>query len=98
MKATYNKDEQYYQAKKQVKKIKAFYMSLFMYCLFIPFIVFIWYNYSSGYQWFWFPILGWGYGLFFQGAEAFNKFPIFGKNWEKQKIQELMDEDEQFKI
>lgn len=99
MNATYNKEEKYYQVKKQVKKIKDFYTSLLMYCLFIPFIIFIWYNYSSNtIQWFWFPILGWGIGLVFQGAETFNKFPVFGKDWENRKIQELMDDNDDIKF
>ncbi len=96
MNTSYKKEEKYYKAKKQVKKIKDFYTSLFIYCLFVPFIIFIWYNYSRGtIQWFWFPILGWGLGLFFQGAEAFNKFPVFGNDWEKRKIQEFMEDDEE---
>ena len=99
MNTSYNKEEKYYKAKKQVKKIKDFYTALFMYCLFIPFIIFIWYNYSRGtMQWFWFPILGWGLGLFFQGADAFNKFPVFGNDWEKRKIQEFMEDDEQVRF
>lgn len=99
MNTSINKEEKYYQAKKQVKKIKDFYMALFMYCLFVPFIIFIWNTYSHNtIQWFWFPILGWGLGLFFQGADAFNKFPVFGSDWEKRKIQEFMDNDDQVKF
>jgi hypothetical protein len=99
MNSLYNKEEKYYQAKKQVKKIKEFYTTLLMYCLFIPFIIFIWYNYSrNSIQWFWFPILGWGIGLFFQGADAFNKFPVFGKDWEKRKIQEFMNDENEVRF
>lgn len=94
MNTTISKNDKYYQAKEQVKKIKEFYRAFFSYLVFIPFIVFIWYSYSRNtVQWFWFPIFGWGIGLFFQGVEAFNKFPFLGKNWENKKIKELMDED-----
>jgi sensor histidine kinase YesM len=96
MSTSYSKEEKYYRAKKQVQKIRDFYTTLFMYILFIPFIFYIWYTYSSNtIQWFWFPILGWGIGLIFQGAEAFNKFPVLGSNWQKRKIRELMEDEEQ---
>lgn len=98
MNTSYNREEKYYKAKKQVKKIREFYISLLIYCLFVPFIIFIWFNYSRNtIQWFWFPILGWGIGLFFQGADAFNKFPVFGKDWENRKIQEFMEDDSEVK-
>jgi len=46
---------------------------------------------SPGVLWFYWPILGWGIGLFFHGMSVFvfSKFP--GKQWEERKIKEVMD-------
>jgi hypothetical protein len=41
--------------------------------------------------WFYWPLLGWGIGLFFHGMSVFvfSKFP--GKQWEERKIKEVMN-------
>lgn len=84
----------YLRAVERVGEIKAFYTSLIAYCIVIPFLVFIYFNYSPrSIQWFWFPALGWGIGLLFQGFKAFNYNPILGSDWEERKIKEYMDED-----
>jgi len=45
---------------------------------------------------FW-PLLGWGLGVFFHGMRVFNYAPFFGKEWENRKIQELMEKEQQSK-
>lgn len=88
-------NNKYIRAVERVEEIKAFYTSLIAYCIVIPFIVFIYFKYSSHtIQWFWFPILGWGIGLLFQGFKAFNYNPILGSDWEERKIQEYMNEED----
>jgi hypothetical protein len=95
MKASSNsQNNKYIRALKQVEEIKAFYSSLIAYCIVIPFLIFINMKYSSGFYWFWFPALGWGIGLLFQGFKAFNYNPILGRDWENRKIQEFMKKDE----
>ncbi|MCF6181645.1 2TM domain-containing protein [Lutibacter sp.] len=83
----------YIRAVERVEEIKGFYSSLIAYCIVIPFLIFINIKYSSGFYWFWFPALGWGIGLLFQGFKAFNYNPILGHDWENRKIREFMNED-----
>ncbi|WP_339698042.1 2TM domain-containing protein [uncultured Marixanthomonas sp.] len=91
---TYISEKKYARAKERVQKLKGFYGNLGMYIIFIP--VFIWVNYKSGagFPWAIFPIAGWGMGVLAHAAETFNYNPFFGKDWEKQKIKELMEEDD----
>lgn len=85
----------YIRAVERVEEIKGFYSSLIAYCIVIPFLIFIYFKYSPHtIQWFWFPMLGWGIGLLFQGFKAFNYNPILGSDWEERKIQEYMNEDD----
>ncbi|EGV44239.1 histidine kinase [Bizionia argentinensis JUB59] len=88
-----NKEEAYYRAKKQVEEIKGFYGNLISYCLVIPFLFFINYRTSWNFQWFWFPMFGWGMGIIFH---AFNVFG-YGKSWEDRKVQEILNQDDNIK-
>ncbi len=83
----------YTRAKERVKKMKEFHGNLTSYCIVIPFLIFINY-YSTGFRtpWVIFPILGWGLGVLFHYAEAYDHHLIFGKNWEKRKIKQFMEE------
>tara|TARA_R100001369_G_C3323491_1_gene169340 strand:- start:2710 stop:4041 length:1332 start_codon:yes stop_codon:yes gene_type:complete len=91
---TYISEKKYTRAKERVQKLKGFYGNLTMYLIFIP--IFIWLNYKSGtgFPWAIFPIAGWGMGVLAHAAETFNYNPFFGKDWEKRKIKELMEEDD----
>lgn len=84
--ANYTENNSYYRAKKRVEKLKGFYGNLVSYCTIIPILVIINLNTSSEFQWFWFPMLGWGMGLTFHAIETFG----YGKNWEERKIQEIL--------
>ncbi|WP_226788999.1 2TM domain-containing protein [Polaribacter porphyrae] len=86
-------EQRYYKAQKKVKEIKGFYTHLTIYCLIIPIIIFINLKYVPHFHWFWFSVLGWGFGLFFHwlGVFGFNLLG-FGKNWEERKIKEFMNE------
>ncbi|KAA1244287.1 2TM domain-containing protein [Aquimarina sp. RZ0] len=87
------KDLKYKRAKERVKKMKEFYGSLIAYCIVIPFLIFINYR-TTGFSlpWVIFPIAGWGLGLVFHYGEAYDRHPIFGKDWEKRKIRKYMKE------
>ncbi|MEM0517055.1 2TM domain-containing protein [Aequorivita flava] len=91
---TFISEKKYRLAKKQVEKLKGFYLHLTIYLLFVP--VFIYLNYISraGFPWALFPICGWGFGILGHASETFNYNPFFGRNWEERKIRELMDKDE----
>lgn len=85
-----NQENAYYKAKKRVEDIKGFYGNLVSYCVVIPFLFFINWRTSWSFQWFWFPMLGWGMGVIFHAVGVFG----YGKAWEERKIKELMEQEE----
>ncbi len=87
-------DDSYVRARNHVEELKGFYYSLISYCLVIPFLIFINYRTSWGFQWFWFPMFGWGIGLVIQAFRVFVNDGAFGRNWEKRKIEKYMREEE----
>ncbi|MBC5833553.1 Pr2TM family membrane protein [Flavobacterium sp. F372] len=78
----------YVRAKERVEKLKGFYGNLISYCCVIPLLMFINIR-TSDFQWFWFPMLGWGFGLTIHAAETFG----YGKAWEEKKIREILNKD-----
>ncbi|MBC3847202.1 histidine kinase [Winogradskyella echinorum] len=91
-------NDDYVRARKRVEELKAFYYSLISYVFVIPFLVFIWYQYSSNtIQWFWFPTFGWGLSLVIQAYRVFVDDGAFGAGWEKRKIEEYMKRDDEKK-
>ncbi|NRB83014.1 MAG: 2TM domain-containing protein [Winogradskyella sp.] len=89
-------NDDYVRARNRVEELKAFYYSLISYCLVIPFLVFIWYQFSRHtIQWFWFPMLGWGISLIIQAYRVYVDNGAFGANWEKKKIEEYMRQDDE---
>lgn len=87
-KTNYNQDMAYARAKERVERIKGFYGNLISYCVVIPVLIIINLN-TSQFQWFWFPMLGWGVGVLFHGLETFG----YGKTWEERKIQEILEKE-----
>ncbi|MFD2541884.1 2TM domain-containing protein [Lacinutrix gracilariae] len=88
---TNTKEDAYYRAKKRVEEIKGFYGNLTSYCLVIPFLIFINYNTSWSFQWFWFPLFGWGMGLVIHAFTVFG----YGKTWEERKINEILEKEQE---
>ncbi|WP_397446775.1 2TM domain-containing protein [Polaribacter sp. R77954] len=86
-------NSKYVKAVEKVERLKEFYQNLASYCLVIPFLIFINLRFSPGFQWFWFPIFGWGIGLTFHFLEVNNYNVLLGKNWEDKKIKELMEKE-----
>ncbi len=84
-----NRDNAYFSAKQRVKEIKEFYGNLLSYCLVIPFLIFINYRTYWEFQWFWFPMLGWGLGLTIHAFSVFG----YGAQWEEKKIREIMEKE-----
>lgn len=84
---TFNENTSYLRAKERVEKLKGFYGNLTSYCIVIPILIIINLNSGSKFQWFWFPMLGWGMGLTFHAFETFG----YGKSWEEKKIQEILN-------
>lgn len=84
---TYNENTSYLRAKERVEKLKGFYGNLASYCVVIPILIIINLNSPHKFQWFWFPMLGWGLGVTFHAFETFG----YGKTWEEKKIQEILN-------
>ena len=86
--------QRYEEARQRVDQIKGFYSNLFAYLLVIP--ILLWINLSTtSFLWVLFPAVGWGFGLLMHGMEAFGYNPLLGKDWERRKIRQLMEQDEQ---
>lgn len=95
-----NQTEKYKRAKKRIKKIKSFYIHLTVYIIinvYIAIEAFI----NIGIEGVGFSFMGvgffWGIGLFFHWYGVFGKSLLFSKDWEKRKIKELMEKDNQNK-
>ncbi len=88
----YNENMAFIRAKDRVEKLKGFYGNLISYCCVIPILIFINLK-TGGFQWFWFPMFGWGMGVTFHAIETFG----YGKSWEEKKIQEILNKDKQTK-
>lgn len=88
-----NDYERYQKAQKKVKEIKGFYGNLISYITVISILAFINLRYSPNHLWFFYPMLGWGLGVFFQAMAVFGLFPFFNKEWEERKIKEFMEEE-----
>ena len=86
-------DEQarYEDAKKRANEIKEFYQHLTTYVLVNAFLFAVNKLTSPGYNWFIWPLLGWGLGLVLHALSVFGR--LWGRDWEKRKIKEIMDRD-----
>lgn len=84
-----NENLAYVRAKERVERLKGFYGNLISYCIVIPILIIVNLSSPHPFQWFWFPLLGWGMGLTFHALETFG----YGKNWEEQKIQEILNKN-----
>ncbi len=84
-----NQNSAYARAKERVEKLKGFYSNLISYCCVIPTLVVINLVTYSKFQWFWFPMLGWGLGLTLHALETFG----FGKSWEEKKMNEILNKN-----
>lgn len=86
-------NSKYVRAVERVEKLKEFYQNVAAYIVVIPFLIFINLRFSPQFHWFYFPMFGWGIGVFFHWLEANNYNVFLGKNWEEKKIKEIMDEN-----
>ncbi|WP_420602201.1 2TM domain-containing protein [Flagellimonas sp.] len=82
----------YRRAKEKVDALKGFHKNLLTYCIVIPFLAYINYR-TTSFTWVIFPAVGWGFGLLMHWMHVTGYNPFFGKDWEKRKIQEFMDND-----
>ncbi|MDW5288209.1 2TM domain-containing protein [Formosa sp. PL04] len=102
MEHSYFEQERYDRAKKQVKRIRGFYSHALVYVVINLMIVVInVQNLEPGesyFQWHNFATLGfWGIGLLAHGLSVFLPSIVVGKNWEDDKIKEIMEKEKNHK-
>lgn len=97
----YIQEEHYLRAKKRVEKIKGFYTHLVVYVVINCLILFFIFKGYDGKLSFWnlgsfSTVLGWGVGLAIHGMVVFGPNLMFGKQWEKKKMNQFIKEEEQY--
>jgi hypothetical protein len=79
-------------AEEKVKRLREFYTHCIRYLIITAFLALInWYT-SPHYWWVLWVLGGWGLALLFQGLSLYRN-GIWGDNWEKRKIKEIMDKE-----
>ena len=81
------------EAIEKVERLKGFYTHFTIYLIFVPIFISINYFGGSNFPWAIFPIVGWGIGVAGHATETFGWNPFFGKDWERRKIEEFMEND-----
>jgi hypothetical protein len=82
-------DRDYKEAKKKVEEEKKFYYHLGVYAVMNVFFVILNLVTSPDHLWFYWPMLGWGLGIFLQGVRVFTGIGL-SKNWEERRIEKHM--------
>ena len=86
--------ERYNRAKGRVEEIRAFYNHLLVYIIVISGIAALnFYQNEWELPWFLFTLGGWGIGLAIHALTTFGSNPFTSKEWEKRKIQEMMEKE-----
>ncbi len=82
----------YERARRRVDEEKGFYNHLFVYLAFVVFF-FVLNQLTARAQWWFWPSLGWGIGVFSHFMGTFGKPWILGRNWEDRRLRKLMEQD-----
>jgi 2-methylisocitrate lyase-like PEP mutase family enzyme len=85
--------ERYYKAQEKVKEIRKFHEHLAVYVLCNPIVIIVNLMTSPDYLYFWYSLSGWGVAIVLHGLKAFDRFPFFNKEWEKRKIDKIMEKE-----
>ncbi|PHS08121.1 MAG: histidine kinase [Kordia sp.] len=96
----YSEEDRYNRAKKKVDKIKGFYTHAVVYVVVNIILLLMIYSGCDNDAEFWnfgsfFTAIGWGIGLLVHGVSVFGKDMLFGANWEEQKMQQFLKEEEE---
>ena len=81
-------EERYKRAEARVKELKSFYSHLVIYVV-VMVILFIVDLQDHGNWWFYWPLMGWGIAVVIHG------FNTFTTGWEKRKVKQLMEKEEE---
>ena len=83
----------YQKAKERVKAIKGLYIHLTVYVVVNLILFSINMIVSPDSLWFFWPLMGWGVGLFFHALSVFGFGRGFSADWEERRIRELMEKE-----
>ena len=86
-------ETKYQKAKERVEVIKGFYIHLTVYVVVNLILFSINMIVSPDGLWFFWPLMGWGVGLFFHALSVFGFGRGFSADWEEKKIAELMKKE-----
>jgi hypothetical protein len=76
---------------RRVRSLRLFYIHLTMF--FFGNILLLFIDISTpGEPWFYVPLLGWLLVIGFHAAQAYEMLPWFSEDWERRKVQELIEE------
>ena len=90
------KEEKYEQAKKRVRELKGFYSNLISYLVINVVLAVINLLTSPGRLWFYWVSIFWGIAIVFHAVRVFTiRGKFMGAAWEKKKIKELMEKEEE---
>ncbi|HUH46573.1 MAG TPA: 2TM domain-containing protein [Arenibacter sp.] len=90
------RESKYLRAKERVLEIKKFYSSLFSSLIVILFVAGLNYYLNQWrHPWFLWVIFGLGIGMVFKTFKTFGYDAFFGRNWERRKIREFLEKEEQ---
>ena len=82
----------YQKAKERVEAIKGFYIHLTVYVGVNLILFSINMIVTPDGLWFFWPLMGWGVGLFMHALSVFGFGPRFSADWEERKIKETMNQ------
>ncbi|CAM1357504.1 MULTISPECIES: 2TM domain-containing protein [Tenacibaculum] len=91
MDTNYTQEKKYIEAKKKIKKVKAFYIHVVVNIVSIVIIVSVNLTFVPYFHWFWFPVMGIILVTFIHWMIVFGSDVIgYGKDWEERKIDEYI--------
>ena len=83
----------YQRARERVEQIKYLYIHLGVYVLGNLFLFLLNMIVSPANLWFYWPLLGWSFGIVVHAFDVFASGRLFGAAWEERKIAEIMEEE-----
>lgn len=86
-------NKEYQKAKERVEEIKGFYTHLTTYTIVNVILYAINMITSPDSLWFIWPLMGWGVAVVLQALSVFGTRSGFIADWEKRKIEELMEQE-----
>ena len=92
--ATSDDRARYERARRRVREIRAFYLHATVFVAVNALLHVI--NFATGRRAYWafWPLFGWGIGLAAHGLATYRWVPFLGRDWERRKIEQLMDQDD----